>query len=363
MRKLRLVFISYLEGFGGAEKQNIMLANEMVTRGHEVTIISLNENNPCYPIDSRVSVIFVPDMKGNVLKIFNRYNNIKKILKVLRPDVTINFWFSGAYMTVLMPRRITGPIIYAERGDPGDSEYDGMLGFVRKLTIPLINGFVFQSKGAEEYFDQKIQKRSIIIPNPVYIPEGFKRSSKSDDGRVVSVGRLHHQKNQALLIDAFSIVHLKSPNTILEIYGDGEMKDELQTLIDANKLTDVIKLMGTSNNIYERIVDASVFVLSSDYEGMPNALLEATALGIPCVSTDCKPGGAREIIEDGINGFIVPIRDKKKLASAIIDLLLNKEMRMDFSKEGIAKGKQFRADAIYKKWEDFFYMNCMKVKK
>ena len=348
---MKIVFLSYLHGFGGAEKQNVMLANAMAERKHDVTIISISVNNNCYPLDKRVNYIFLPDRKKGALRIITRYQDIKKKLKELRPDVTVNFWFQSAYMTAAMSRSLTGKIIYAERGDPGDKEYSGALGVVRYLTLPHIDGFVFQSKGAKSYFDSKVQRRSSVIPNPVFVDaEDYPKVEKRRK-TIVTVGRLHPQKNQKLLIDAFALIADKIPEYTLEIYGDGELKEELQRKIDELQLENRVFLKGTSTQIHSLIYDVTLFVLSSDYEGLPNTLLEAMSLGIPCISTDCRPGGAREIIKDHRTGIITPIDEAEKLALAMIYLIQNEVLAGEYAKEAMKDMKRFKPEVIYSRWE------------
>ena len=133
------------------------------------------------------------------------------------------------------------------------------------------------------------------------------------------------QKNQKLLINAFSELAKKIPDYTLVIYGEGSLRKELEKFIESKGLKDRIFLPGAKNNIQEYIKDASLFVLSSDYEGIPNALIEAMAIGLPCVSTDCSPGGARELITNGENGVIVECRNSNELATAMARLLTDRE--------------------------------------
>lgn len=350
---MRIVFLSYLHGFGGAEKQNVMLANAMVERGHDVTIVSICVDNNCYSLDERVKYMFLPDRKTGILRVLTRYQDIKKTLNELKPDVTVNFWFQSAYMTALMRKSITGKVVYSERGDPGDREYSGAIGIIRKFTLPRIDGFVFQSKGAQSFFNKAVQSRSVVIPNPVFVktcdfPEVKKRKKV-----IVTVGRLHPQKNQKLLVDAFALIADCIPEYTLEIYGEGELKNELQKQIDNLKLTNRVFLKGTSKEIHRLIYDASLFVLSSNYEGLPNTLLEAMALGIPSISTDCKPGGAREIIDDNVNGIIVPVEDKHKLALAIIKVLNDSKMQIEFGEKAKESALRFLPEKIYDSWQNF----------
>ena len=330
-----------------------MLANAMAERGHDVTLVSISADNPCYTINNTVKYCFLPDRKTNAMRIVTRYRDIKNTLCQLKPDVTVNFWFQSAYVTALMSKKITGRVIYSERGDPGDAEYSGVLGLIRKLTLPRIDGFVFQSEGAQNYFNKSVQSRSTVISNPVFLNTAVYPDVKERRKAIVTVGRLHPQKNQKLLINAFARIADKLSDYTLEIYGDGGLKDELQRQIDDCGLHDRAFLNGTSSSIHSLIYDASLFVLSSDYEGMPNTLLEAMALGIPCISTDCRPGGARALIDNGKDGYIVPAGDECQLAIKIEQLLCDPKMQQTFSCNSRDKMTQYGPQKIYDQWELF----------
>lgn len=352
---MNLVLVSYLHGFGGAEKQIIMLSNEMAKRKHTVHLISLAADLPCYPISDLVSYTVIKDKGSNSLGIIrNRYLQLRRMLKTIGPDVSINFWYQSAYLMAAMPRSVTRKIVYSERGDPGNMEYAGMLGLVRKLTLPRIDGFVFQSEGARDYFGNRVFERSIVIPNSVSVPnDRYPAPCDNREKRIVSVGRLHPQKNQKLLIDAFAKLAEDFPEYTMEIYGDGELKDTLEKQIADCGLDNRVFLKGSRENILEHIHNASLFVLSSDYEGMPNALMEAMALGVPCVSTDCKPGGVRTLIKDGFNGRIVPTEDAASLAIAMKEILLNPGLARFLGANAIDLRKTHTSERAFDLWEAF----------
>jgi len=352
---MKIVFLAYLHGYGGAERQIVMLANAMAEKGHDVVLASICVNNCRYELNSKMRYVFLPDREHGIKRIFSRYQDIMSLLAREKPDVTVNFWFQSAYMTAIMKKSITGKVIYSERGDPGDKEYTGVLGMIRKLTIPRIDGFVFQSKGAQYYFNNSVRKRSVVISNPVFINRDDYPKVVNRRKVIITVGRLHPQKNHKLLIDAFAKCAEEFPEYTVEIYGDGPLKEETQKYIVQKKLDDRIFLKGTSDNIYQYMVDCSLFVLTSDYEGLPNTLLEAMALGVPCISTDCKPGGAREIIHNGRDGIIVSCDDKDELVNAIRFMLINHEVANDMGTLAAINIKRYSPILIYKHWEKFFY--------
>jgi glycosyltransferase involved in cell wall biosynthesis len=169
---------------------------------------------------------------------------------------------------------------------------------------------------------------------------------------IVSVGRLTAQKNQALLIRAFARIAGRTKEK-LRLYGAGELREELQALIESLGLSERVRLMGLSGNVAGDVRNARMFVLSSDYEGLPNALLEAMAMGLPCVSTDCQGGGPAMVIENGVNGLLTPIGDEEALAAAMLRLLQNPEEAEAMGRAAKKAAERFRPDAVFEQWRQY----------
>lgn len=353
---MKICCIGYLHGSGGAERQICMLANNLAERGHEVCLIVMSNYNKRYEINKNVRVIdCASNDPNNKFSIIYRYKALKKIYINEKPDITIHYWLQSAYLTAFMKKSLRGKIIYSERGDPGDKEYDGFLGIIRNLAFKKVDGFVFQTEGAQNFFDSRIKERSIVIHNSVEIPncDEFLVPCVDRNKIIVNVGRLSEQKNQRLLIKAFARISPEIPDYKLEIYGDGPLKDELIELINSNGLRDKVFLMGTTKGIHEIMHKASLFVLSSDYEGMPNALLEAMSLGTPSISTDCRPGGARSLIQDGYNGWITPVGDEKSLSDTMKYVLTHRSEAEKASQCAMRIRDTHTDISVYNKWDTY----------
>ena len=169
--------------------------------------------------------------------------------------------------------------------------------------------------------------------------------------RIIAVNRITKQKNLPMLIKAFDLVKDKFPDYKLHIYGRGEAENEIRQLIAQLNLNSRVELKGFSNNIYEEIKKSRLYVISSDYEGLSNSMLEALAIGIPVIATDCPIGGAKEYITDGVNGMLVNCGDIQVLSKKIELLLMNDEMSKKFSTESIKIRKQLNPDRIVNIWE------------
>lgn len=349
-----IVFVGFLSGFGGAEKSMIMIANGLAKLGNKVSILSLKDNNVVYKIDNGVRHVFIPDRDGiKIRKQINRFLNLKKEISKIQPDIVISFWLQPAIYAAVISKFRGFKTIYSERGDPSDKEYNGLLGLMRDVFFRFIDGFVFQTQGAKRYFSKSIRDKGVVINNPVYIKYKDYAIPRERRKVIVHVGRLHEQKNQKLLINSFEKICNLFPEYTLEIYGDGKLREDLKKQIKDLNLENRVVLKGTTNQLSSEIVDSALFVLSSDYEGMPNALMEAMALGIPCISTDCKPGGARELIEDKVNGLLSQRQSEENLSKCIKYMLTNPK---EAEKMGIrAKGicNTHSVDSILRMWVSF----------
>ena len=350
---MKIATIAYLHGAGGAERQIIMLSNEMAMRGHEVHVIVLNEFKSPFQITNKVVVHDLSGKEEGKLGVVQRFLAFRKMIKQIKPDITISYNLQGAYFSLIVGKSFCGKILYSERGDPYDSEYSGLLGKVRDYTCRHVDALVFQSEGARGFFTIGKKQKSTVIHNSVTVPQNIYPIAEKRDNRIVTVGRLHPQKNPYLLLDAFVKIASQKPNIQLDFYGDGELHDELQNKINKLGLEHRVTLHPSRKDIFNCIRTARLFVLSSDYEGMPNALMEAMSLGLPCISTDCRPGGARTLIEDGKNGIIVPVKDVDALAEKMMFLLDNPYIAEQLAKEARHLGETHTNKVIFDKWNNF----------
>lgn len=350
---MKILTVGYLHGAGGAERQIILLSNQMAQRGHDVTLCVLSEYKSKYKIEDNVNVVDLTGVEKGGLSILRRLTAFRNLVAKVCPNVIINYNLQSAYFCLTIPKKLRGKVVYSERGDPYDDEYSGILGKLRDFTVPRMDGLVFQSEGARDFFPDKVKDKSIVIHNSVNVPQDKYPIPIIREKRIVNVGRLHPQKNQKLLIDAFGKIASSFPEYTLDIYGDGPLKEELQKQINSLGLTERIHLNVSRKDVWQCIYTASLFVLTSDYEGMPNALMEAMALGLPCISTDCRPGGARTLIDNGINGYIVPLRDEEALAERISYILSHYEEAKKIATEAMTLKNTHSEEVIFEKWNNY----------
>ena len=331
-------------GKGGAERVISILANYYVTLGYEVDVIVLLANNVEYKLDKKVNIIDFSSNKNRTIATLYWLRKIRNYVKKETPYKIISFVGRINLLVLCACLGLNVEIYCSERNDP---LHDGR----NKLLVKLIELFyltknckkiIFQTKYIQNCFSKYIKDKSIIIYNPVEV----NINRKQPVNKIVTAGRLVEQKNQILLIEAFEDIIIKYPDYKLYIYGEGPLRGHLSKRIRELHLENKVFLPGNVDNIHEIISDAKIFVLTSKFEGLSNALLEAMVMGIPCIST--KVSGIEEIIVNTKNGLLV--NNKQDLVEAI-EVLINDQEKCDSVTYNAKKLKKlFSLQEIIKKW-------------
>lgn len=339
MKKIS-IFIPSLE-FGGAERVTSYIANYLSGQNYEVSLFTTRTGTKEYVIDKSVHRI----ISNNTKEIYNS-------LKEFKPDLAIVVFAPQIISLYRVLKKLRIKWITSERNDPNNFAGKRITKACYQYLLTKADGVVFQTSQAQNYYKGKIRGLEKIIYNPLDLTR-FPDSQNIDKRKVIiNVGRLHPQKNQSLLISAFKSIHEKHPEYKLEIYGEGKLRTALQAQINEMNLSDAIELMGSRPDVLECVESSEIFVLTSDFEGMPNALIEAMALGVPVISTDCPCGGPRELIKDHKNGTLIPVGDEEKLVNSIEELILSAELRDYYSREEVKIRELLNMDKIMHEWED-----------
>lgn len=245
------------------------------------------------------------------------------------------------------------PIVVSERNNPYVMPYKKITCALRKLLYPFAKGFIFQTQNAANFFSDSIQKKSIVLSNPLDLSRIPSMHIGPKDKVIVSAGRFEKQKNFKLLIDAFSIFVRNHDDYKLIIYGEGSLRQELSDYARLILGDGKFSFPGKNDDLLNQIKDCEVFVLSSDFEGSPNVLIEAMSMGMAVVSTDYAPGGVETIIDNNKNGLIVQSNNHEILASAITRLVEEKDLAERFRHEATEIRKQFDSSIVSKQWLDY----------
>ena len=346
---------------GGAERVVSNLANQFASQGIKVYVATEWQDEDEFELDPRVTRVHVglrpeDDKKNRISKFFLRIKYLKEFVKEYHPQVLVAFAQRANYRALMAAGNSDVPVVVCVRTDPV-GHYDAFSDKVQiKWLFPKAAGAVFQTTGQREFFKPYLQDNSTIILNPVN-PKYFGLPKPEKREKVV----MHHArlvdfKNQPLLCNAFVEVHKKHPDYVLKIYGpdsfDGT-KDILDKIIADNHAEDYILLMGGSDELEKEVPKGAVYAFTSDWEGLPNSLLEAMAMGMPIVATDCPCGGPRTVMTDGKNGLLIPIKDKDALVEGLNKLIENPELAERLGEEAAKIEEITNAQAIFVLWRDY----------
>ena len=349
---MKIMFSVLCLSYGGAEKNLCIVANGLVARGHEVIVCNMNHMPTVQKLDERIKVFDIPKYTGRTKRL-KQLSYMKKICKSERPQLLVSFLFMPNFLTTILGKMMRIPVIISERADPNQHR-DRIGRFVHKV-YSVSDGAVFQTEGAKACYPKKLQDKSRVIPNPVFLKDdGIFADYESCRKAIVFSGRFElKQKRQDIALEAFRIIHGKHPEYVLDFYGDGPDEDAMKAYAAELGLADCVNFNGVSYQLHKEEAASEIFMMSSDFEGIPNVLLEAMALGLPCVSTDCSPGGARMLINDGKDGLIVPCGDPKALADAVCRMIEDREFAVRCGKNALAVRERFSFDRILDSWEEF----------
>lgn len=374
---MRIVYcLNSIHTYGGVERITISKANALsCIGGNEVWIISLkNGGKHAFPIDKRVHIIYLEvnyyQNDWNLNKLQQLWNlflkkrehkkKLKDVLRSISPDIVIST--SGMEKEILPSLSNPSFLLIRELHKTSKTRQNDAAVFIDKM-IHLIGHFldyslfvrkydiivVLTKEDKEEFWSNN--EKVIVIPNPLTISHS--NESSLNNKRVIAVGRLTKQKNFSSLIHSWGIVQKTHPDWTLDIWGEGPQRNLLQQGIDTLELQNSIFLKGETSDIINKMIESSIFVLSSLYEGFGLVITEAMSCGLPVVSYAC-PCGPKDIISECKDGFLVPIGDEKALAERINYLIEHEDVRQQMGAAALEKSKQYSMDIIIQKWMKLF---------
>ena len=349
---MKIIFVIPNLGSGGAERVISILSASFADQEADVDIVLMHNKEIAYFISDKVNVIdFGMDLlfcsKRLSCKIMRDY--FKKQKQEHDKIVIIPFHDSCLKRVLLSVSGLAIPVIACERNDPYQKGTSMIAKTKANLPYRMASHCVFQTPGASEYYDNYVQNKSTVIMNPLVMSENIKWNG-IESKRIVSVGRLEPQKNQMMLIESFHRVHKEHPEYILEIYGEGSMREILQEKINELQLDQCVFLRGHSSDIPKILEESFLFVLSSDYEGLSNALIEALAVGMPVITTDHPCGGAKILVQDGVNGILVSTGNANEMASAMKQIIQDHTFALRMGENAYRTRELLSVDRIADEW-------------
>lgn len=357
----RIVFIFRDLGTGGAQKIEAFVANALYVKDYDIIAINMASTLCTVNLNPNINIVnvsydSVEHCNNKIVKFLLKIKYLIKLRKTifyLKPDLVISFLSDVVRVTVLSLFGSKIKIIGSERGDPFAFTKRQLNNY--KKAYNKCSGVVFQLPYVKKIYNLPISIKQVVVPNPC-IPRNHSFPEWLDKGNhiIVSAGRLCQQKRFDLLISAFDKVCKNHSEYKLIIYGEGPLRKELQEQINnCEYAKNSISLSGDVKDVFELAKSAEFFVLSSDFEGIPNVLMEAMAIGMPCISTDCSPGGARFLLKNGECGLLCPCGDVEKLAKAIQKYIEEPSLRLSYAQKAMYVKNDFDSQSISNQWLEF----------
>lgn len=390
MKKKEVFFFIDSMGGGGAERVVSVLSDYLVEKEYDVSIVMLLKRDLAYSVNDKVNIYYAEDLPVDIVfgrlvrRTFDLWTRFRRrvyvpICRRLGFGEKLPKWNQTAfyfYATYALPYRellkkqegatafgflIRSNIamlmaskgtkvktVFCERNNPVRPDMPKNIMKIRDRIYKKCDEAVFQTDEERDYYT-KIKGKKVVIPNAIKdgLPERFEGERRNE---IVNFCRLSKQKNLPLLIDAFEKLLEDYPEYTLRVYGKGDEKENLTKYIADKKLGQKVFLEDFATDIHDRIKDAKMFVSTSDFEGLSNTMLEAMAIGLPCVCTDCDGGGARMMIKDHLNGLLVPKNDVNAVYSAMKEIIENKTLSEKLSQNATKVKDDLSADKIAQKW-------------
>lgn len=341
---MKIAFYISKLSYGGGQRVVIALITELVKRGYDVVCYTWNQSIVGEPFPCPLLSFGNERDMNRILRPVEKYMAVKRALKRDGIDVFVSFG-NEPYVTAACRTEMVKQI-FSLRVDPRELPKSRFQRVTYKYMLKSASGIVFQTNEVRDYYDESVRKKAIVIPNPIMdeLPE----PETTRKHKISAVGRLMAQKNFDLLLDAAHECDLK--DFCIHIYGSGELEKHLKEKVTTYHLEDKVVFEGFVPKTIESIKDSSIFVLSSNWEGMPNALIEAMAMGVASIATDVATGGSRALIKDGENGLLIPVGDKGALTKALQLLIDDESLRLQLSKQALGIRSTLEKSSIIDKW-------------
>ncbi len=357
MAKTIAFYISSLRK-GGAERVIVNLAEYFCREGYQVLVVTTRKEKTEYALPTGVlRTISEPaesELTGSRVNNFKkRFGKLRGIWKEAKPDIIISFIGKNNMMALLTSRGLNIPVVVSVRGDPEEEYYNFGMRFMARNLFKIADGVILQTKRCFSFFPARVRDRAVILKNPVN-PLFFRERYEGErDRTIIAVGRVDENKNHEMLIRAFAPLSEQFPDYTLIIYGEGEKREELKELVKRSGLCGRVQLPGNIDDVADAIYRARVFVLSSDTEGMPNTLIEAMAMGLTVVSTDCPCGGPGELIRHMTNGLLTPVGDVNKMRENLQFLLENPQTADELGIHAKKTSDIYLPEKVCREWREY----------
>ena len=343
MNNRKILFVSGNLLIGGAQRVISLLANDFARSDWSVHIALLLDDKIENNIEDSIQIHNVVHKENRLLAANKWIKELRSVILDVKPDVIVSFVGRINLITLLAAKGLNVPVLVSERNDPLHDSRTSFELYLCKKAYRKADLVVFQTEYQSKCFKKYCKNKSVIIGNPL-LTHVYEGEHPSKD--IICVGKLRNQKNHLMMIKAFSQVASAFPDINVHIYGEGVLRKELEQAINDYNLAGRAHLEGNSTDIFQIMQKNEYFVMCSNYEGLSNALLEALASGMICISTAWD--GVEDVIVDGNNGYLVPVSDVNALAKKLTFVLNNDNS--DIRKNAIETGNKYSCGTVLSQW-------------
>lgn len=361
---MKIVFLTSSLGAGGAERVATTLCNAWAARGDQVTLVPTfsGGGQPFYEVSNDVEFVYLAKVVGSTSK--SPFNYLKRLLALRRliaskkPDVVISFLPNVNVAAIVSTIFFSVPVICCERRDPSSQPTTRFWELACRMTYRFADMLVVQTEAVShtvgKIYSGAKRVRTVANPLPDEISRIERGAPHNARRTLLSIGRLSSEKQVEKIVSVFSKVASDYPDWDLCIYGDGKVRDEIDRQIHCLGLQDRAFLLGRTTSPWLMMADSDAFIMTSMYEGFPNALLEAMGVGLPCVVFDC-PSGPRDITSNGKDAFLVSLGDEAMLEEKLREIMSNETLRSRMGNQARASIlARYGLHTVLSKWDDLF---------
>lgn len=343
---------------GGAERVFVNLATYFLSAGYRVTMITQYRLEDEYELpdgaDRVISDLSESECRGRAYNFCARILKLHRVIRQTDADLLMTTAGKSNFMAIACAAFLPTRVVVSVVADPPLEYPTRIMRFLLQTMFGDADGIIMQTHRQLSCLRKGLQRVSVILPNSISPEFAADRFEGERSHNIYMVGRMDDNKNQAMAISAFSQAAESRPGYKLIICGDGPLRSELEELAAASGASDRIEFAGMVSDVPARLRDAYAFVLTSDTEGMPNTLLEAMSLGVACISTDCPCGGPAEVITDGVNGLLIPVRDTGALTSALERLMDDESLTVRIGDAAYDSMLDHRPEVVNRRWRTYY---------
>jgi len=354
----QIVFVTISMAGGGTERVISVLANYYIEVGYGVTILMIGGNEVAYDLSYKIDIRQISAAtNGSLLGRLERIKSLRNSIRDYDSPYVIAMGTVASMFTSFATIGVNCNLILSERNDPNRLNHKPIskkMKMIREFLYGTATRVVLQTEDSKSCFGKKVVAKSTVIMNPLPKEVYERRTDTAREKTIVASGRLIVYKGYELLISAFAKFSKIHENYKLKIFGKGELQDELQKQIDDLNIADKATLCGFSDDMYSELIKGGMYVSSSISEGVSNALMEALALGIPVIATDCPVGGSRMCIENEVSGILIDVGDEDNLVKNMCRLAENAELCDELTQNAMKKSEEWTVESVWDRWMELF---------